>query len=217
MENILTPLYNSPLLPDYVEELTLFLQQEKERRLAFYEWLDEDKKAEFIDGEIVVHSPARKIHITALSNLAEQIKAFVVKKSLGLVLKEQALIRMKRSDFMPVLVFFSNEKAAGIKDDTKIYPLPDFIVEFLSASTEKIDRGKKFVEYALNGVKEYWMVNADEKYVEQYLLIGQEYLLKGKYDMGEAVECIVLKGLLIDVASIFDEKESQIAMQKILG
>jgi len=215
--SILEPLLHSPLLPDYVEELNDYLKRENQKRLAFYDWLDEDKRAEFIDGEIVIHSPARAIHITSLSNLTEQIKCFVVKNDLGLVMKEQALVRMKRSDFMPDLLFFSKEKAESISNDTKLFPVPEFIAEFLSPSTENIDRKLKFLEYALNGVKEYWIVDADKRIVEQYLLIGQAYMLKRRHDIDEAVECVVLKGLYIDVESLFDEKESQKAMNKILN
>jgi len=216
MENLLEPILHSPLLPDYVEQLTAFLKNENEKRLAFYEWLDEDKRAEFIDGEIIIHSPARNIHITTLSNMAEQLKSYVIKNNLGSILKEQALVRMKRSDVMPDLLFFKNEKAETIRSNTKIYPVPDFVAEVLSPSTEGNDRKKKFVEYALNGVKEYWIVDADKKIVEQYILFGTEYKLKRAYEEGEAIECIVLGGLFVTVSSIFNEKESQQAVLKIL-
>jgi len=216
MENLLEPILHSPLLPDYVEQLTAFLKNENEKRLAFYEWLDEDKRAEFIDGEIIIHSPARNIHITTLSNMAEQLKSYVIKNNLGSILKKQALVRMKRSDVMPDLLFFKNEKAETIRSNTKIYPVPDFVAEVLSPSTEGNDRKKKFVEYALNGVKEYWIVDADKKIVEQYILFGTEYKLKRAYEEGEAIECIVLGGLFVTVSSIFNEKESQQAVLKIL-
>jgi Uma2 family endonuclease len=217
MESILEPILHSPLLPDYVEELTNYLRLENEKRLAFYEWLDEDTKAEFIDGEIIIHSPAREIHIMALDNMGEQVKAFVVKNNLGIVRKEQALVRMRRSDVMPDLLFFGNDKAVDIIANTKIYPIPEFVAEVLSPATEKNDRKKKFVEYALNGVKEYWIVDADKKKVEQYILFGSEYKLKKEYDEEEAIECVVLKNLTIEVSTIFNEKESQQAILKIIA
>ncbi len=216
MESILEPILHSPLLPDYVEELINYLKLENEKRLAFYDWLDEDTKAEFIDGEIIIHSPARHAHIMALDNLGEQVKAFVIKFEIGVVCKKQALVRLKRSDVMPDLLFFGNKKSISISNTTKIYPIPDFVVEILSPSTEKNDRKKKFIEYALNGVKEYWIVDADKKKVEQYILFGSEYKLKKEYDDEEAIECVVLKGLFIEVSTIFNEKESQQAILKII-
>jgi Uma2 family endonuclease len=217
MDKILKPILKSPLLPDYVAQLSSYLQVEAKRRKAFYNWLDEDTRAEFIDGEIIIHSPAREVHSLALDNLGEQIKAFVVKNNLGLVRKEQALVRMKRSDVMPDLLFFENEKAKHIKLNTKLYPIPDFVVEIVSPSTEQNDRKRKYVEYALNGVTEYWIVDADKKEVEQYLLIGNEYKLRKKLDELDTIECIVLEGLYIEVSSIFNERESQLAMLKIMA
>ncbi len=216
MKSILEPILHSPLLPDYVAQLTNFLQLENEKRLAFYEWLDEDIRAEFIEGEVIIHSPPRDIHIMVLDNMGEQVKAFVVKNDLGIVRREQALVRLKRSDVMPDLLFFGSKIAVKIISNTKIYPIPEFVVEVLSPSTEKNDRKRKFLEYAINGVKEYWIVDADKKTVEQYILIGQSYRLKGAFDTDQAIECIVLKGLYVEVSSIFNEKESQQAVLKIL-
>lgn len=164
--------------------------------------------------KIIIHSPAREIHIMALGNVGEQVKAFVVKNNLGIVRKEQALVRMRRSDVMPGLLFFGNDKAVDIIADTKIYPIPEFVTEVLSPATEKNDRKKKFIEYALNGVKEYWIVDADKKKVEQYILFGSGYKLKKEYDEEEAIKYVVLKGLSIEVSTIFNEKESQQAILK---
>ena len=216
MDKILAPLLHSPLLPDYLAQLNHYWQEEKLKRKAFYDWLDEDTRAEFIEGEIVIHSPARQAHIATLDNLGEQIKAFVVVRKLGLVCKGQALVKMKRSDVMPGLLYFNNQTALKITNQTKLFPVPDFIAAVLSPSTEKNDRNKKMIEYALNGVKEYWIVDADLQTIEQYLLIGDKYQIRKKYEKLETVECIVLKGLMIDVSSLFNEEESQQALLNIL-
>lgn len=39
--------------------------EESQKREAFYGWLTPDKKAEFINGEIVVQSPAKKRYTIA--------------------------------------------------------------------------------------------------------------------------------------------------------
>jgi Uma2 family endonuclease len=51
---------------------------------------------------------------------------------------------------------------------------PDLVVEILSDSTERRDRGVKRERYGAFGVSEYWIVDTDAKHVELYRLIGGE-------------------------------------------
>ena len=203
MESILTPLLNSPKLPDYVAQLNKILADEEQKRTDFYEWLDENTKAEFLQGEILIHSPARSAHIKVLQKLQFIILPFVQQYNLGTLYAEQALIRLKRSDVMPDLCFWSTEKAANFTDDTTLFPVPDFIVEILSESTAANDRGKKKEEYALNGVSEYWIIDADKKEIEQFVLQRDDYNLNEKLQHG-TVRCTVLHGLEIPLLNIFE-------------
>jgi hypothetical protein len=65
----LEPLLNSPQLPLYARALQSFLDEEHHKRESFYDWLTEDIKAEFINGEVVVQTPARNRHTVASMNL----------------------------------------------------------------------------------------------------------------------------------------------------
>lgn len=56
-------------MPQYVQELVHILEAERADREKFYEWLPDDKKAEFINGRIFVHSPGRFEHSDASDNL----------------------------------------------------------------------------------------------------------------------------------------------------
>lgn len=54
---ILEPIIHSPTLPQLLDELNAYWAEEQNRRLDFYNWITPEMKAEFIDGEIIVHSP----------------------------------------------------------------------------------------------------------------------------------------------------------------
>jgi len=82
MDAILQPIIQSPKLPDYVEELKRILEEEERRRQEFYDWLDEDTRAEFIGGEVIVHSPARAAHIEVVQKLLLAILPFVQENNL---------------------------------------------------------------------------------------------------------------------------------------
>lgn len=200
MDKILQPILQSPKLPDYVEELKRVLAEEEIRRNEFYEWLDEDKRAEFIAGEIIIHSPARLIHIVVLKRIAKLVDDFVETHKAGIVLTEQALVRLKRSDVMPDLAFWKNQT---FPNDTKVFPSPTFIIEVLSKSTAKNDKIRKKEEYALNGIMEYWIVDADAKTIEQYILENERYKLKERLSHG-TIQCEILKGLEIHLSKIFE-------------
>ncbi|WP_411830076.1 Uma2 family endonuclease [Metasolibacillus meyeri] len=44
-----------------------------------------------------------------------------------------------------------------------IYGAPDLVVEVLSPSTARRDKGEKKALYEKHGVKEYWIISPDEK------------------------------------------------------
>lgn len=142
------------------------MQQEESKRRKFYASVRDDEKAEFILGEIVRHSPAKEKHDVIVQNLSMILVQFVRKTNIGVIRSEKALVLLLRNDFEPDICFFSKSIADTFADDTMFYPAPDFVVEVLSESTEKKDRGVKFDDYAFNGVKEYWLVDADKQVVE---------------------------------------------------
>jgi len=86
-----------------------------------------------------------------------------------------------------------------------IFPAPDFIAEILSKSTEKIDRGVKFEDYAFHKVKEYWIIDPDNETVEQYLLDKEgRYSLFVKVIDGR-IESKTVAGFNIPVKALFDD------------
>jgi Uma2 family endonuclease len=67
-----------------------------------------------------------------------------------------------------------------IKSDG-IFGTPDLIVEVLSRSTSRNDRGYKKDLYERCGVKEYWLVETTERRIEVYLLEEGKYVLDNVY------------------------------------
>lgn len=117
--------------------------------------MDDDVKAEFINGEVVVHSPALDRHNAAVLFLGSLLHAFVTDRNLGLVRAEKALVELTRNSYEPDVCYFGPAKAAAIQPDQLYYPAPDLVVEVLSKATKKADRETKFEDYAAHGVAEY--------------------------------------------------------------
>lgn len=119
---IITPLIHSPKLPVYLETLNAFYAEEKKKRLAFYDWLTEEVKAEFIEGEVVIHSPAKNQHIKVCGFLYRLLSVYVDMHDLGSVKMEKALIRLTRNDFEPDICFYGKEKTVVFEKNYPVFP-----------------------------------------------------------------------------------------------
>ena len=84
---------------------------EAKKRRYFYDVVTEQQKAEFINGEIIVHSPVKLRHAVASDRLMILLNVFVQKHGLGIVFHEKILIVLNRNDYEPDICFFGPEKA----------------------------------------------------------------------------------------------------------
>lgn len=63
MDVLIEELKQKPNLKMLVNELTQLLQEEEQRRKDFYNSISESDKAEFINGEVIMHSPVKWEHL----------------------------------------------------------------------------------------------------------------------------------------------------------
>lgn len=185
-------------------ELTQLWEAEQVKRHTFWADIDENIKAEFIDGEIIYHSPVYRRHWKTSSELMTLMLPYVKKNNLGEIGAEKVMIRCTRNDYEPDICFWRKDIADTFTPKQSAFPPPDFIVEILSDSTEGRDRGIKFMDYAKHGVTEYWIIDTNTKTIEQYTLNIEkmEYELNLKVREGK-LKSIAIEGFEIEVPSIF--------------
>ncbi|MEM7532800.1 MAG: Uma2 family endonuclease [Chloroflexota bacterium] len=215
-EPIFQTLLKSPKLFFYQSEINDVLSAERKQREAFYDWMDEDTRAEFINREIVMHSPAKDRHTATSLNLSTLLKLYVTKHQRGIVRAETTLVSLTRNDYLPDICFFGQSKASTITSEQMNYPAPDLVIEILSPSTEKTDRGLKLQDYAVHGVSEYWLVDPSQHFVEQYVLQGETSQLHAKIHGGSYLQSHIVEGFRIDVHALFDDEANLSAVQSIL-
>jgi Uma2 family endonuclease len=216
IDQLIDPIRHSPHLPIVLERLQQQWLEEQRRRQEFYEKVTPDQKAEFIDGEIVLHSPARNRHLDVTKFVAKLLDTYAEIHRLGQVKVEKCLCVFARNAYEPDVVFFGNDKASSLTPDTKLFPIPDLIVEVLSESTEPNDRGIKFDDYALSGVGEYWIMDADKNVLEQYLLENEQYELALKSSSGQ-LKSRVIAGFETEVEALFDADKNLMQLRRMLG
>jgi Uma2 family endonuclease len=190
------------------------LDEEKVRRLKFYNDITEQEKTEFINGKIVVHSPVKMRHNKASLLLAQLMNIYVCKHDLGFVGIEKIMVTLTRNDYEPDICFFRKEKAMMFTADQTLFPTPDLVVEVLSTSTEARDRGVKFDDYQAHGIEEYWIIDPENETLEQYHLVGEAYKLILKAPSFD-VSSFVIEDFQIPIRAIFDDAENLKAIQSL--
>lgn len=203
-----------------IEELNVAMNDEKRRRHEFREWITPNIKAEFINGEIILHSPVKRKHWKITDLFSRILSIYTEIHSLGVVGTEKVMVSLTRNDYEPDLVFFSNEKASNFSDDQMLFPAPDFVVEILSKKTASKDRGIKKQDYAAHGIKEYWIIDPNRQEIEQYILLSlqdETYLPARVFTMDDYIDSFAIKDFSIPVAALFDNVANMEALQVILN
>lgn len=207
---------DSPMLPELLQEGQIALAREQKLREKFYADITPEHKWEFIQGEVIMHSPALNRHLLATQRFFRLLDIYVATHACGATRTEKAMTCFPRNDYEPDIVFFGVVKSALIDPDTLRFPIPDLIVEVLSPTTEKKDRGIKFRDYAHHGVREYWIIDPVTETVELYRLQDDAYTPTAVTKDG-ILSSDVVPGFEILVRAIFDEEENLAALRAIMG
>ncbi|MBN2222037.1 MAG: Uma2 family endonuclease [Vallitaleaceae bacterium] len=100
-------------------------------------------------------------------------------------------------------------------DDLGCKGAPDLIIEILSPSSGKQDKLIKFNRYESSGVKEYWIVEPEQKLVSVFVLQeNQRYGRPEIYAEEEQIEVTIFKDLFIDLKPVFDRLYQKLLNQR---
>ena len=79
------------------------------------------------------------------------------------------------------------------------------VIEILSPSTARMDRGLKYRKYQQAGVREYWIVDPELRLLQAGVLKDGAYITT-VYDPEDVAPVAVLEGCAIDLADVFGEE-----------
>jgi len=134
----------------------------------FLEWCDEDTWAEWVDGEVIVLSPASKRHQELAGFLTHVLRVYVEAYDLGWVCSAPFLMKLEQGR-EPDVLFVAREHLDRLKENYLDGPA-DLVIEIVSPDSIERDRGTKFVEYEAAGVREYWLIDPLRERAEFYQL-----------------------------------------------
>lgn len=129
-------------------------------------WMDPPRE-ELIGGKVVAMSPRPVFnHNHVAFRIAHLFETYLKGKRCTVIADGTDLYLTEKDRFVPdMMVVCDRDK---IKRDG-VHGAPDLVVEVLSPSTAKNDRLHKKAVYGSCGVREYWLVDPENRTIEQYL------------------------------------------------
>ena len=87
--------------------------------------------------------------------------------------------------------------------DIRCEGIPDLVIEILSTNTKRLDLCKKFKLYEEHELKEYWIVDPEEQWVTQWVLVNGKFQLFRTSEKEGTIDSHLFPDLQIPLATIF--------------
>lgn len=185
-------------------------KENKKYTFADYLTYPEDERWEIIDGVPYMQAFPTPLHQEVLTELVRQMANYLKDKSckvypapfcvrlpLGTEKNENEVKNIVEPD---ISIICDKSKI----DDKGCNGAPDMIIEVISPSSIKMDRVVKFNRYEKSGIKEYWIVEPDQKLVSVVVLqINQKYGRTEIYTEDDTISVSILPDLVIDLREVF--------------
>jgi len=167
----------------------------------YFAWVPDGFKADLIEGEIVMASPASSRHVQIQSWLSSLMAMFVDAKGLGEVSGECMTFELDEFNaFEPDVAFLKKEHTQRIRENKVLGP-PDVAVEIVSPSSRNEDYGRKKDGYQRSGTPEYWLVDYLQARVEFFRLVEGRYVLV-PLERNSIFRSAVIDGFWLDVNAV---------------
>ena len=163
---------------------------------------DDGKRREIVDGELFVTPSPLSKHQLIVSIIASAFFLYLDDHPIGRLFMAPLDVIFGEYDVLePDLLFILNEHRGIIQDWVR--GAPDLVIEVLSPTTARQDRGPKLKAYARFGVPEYWIVDPDNRAVEVYRLAQAGYAEPQRFLEPDILASPLLPGFALPVRDIF--------------
>ena len=172
---------------------------------------ESNQPMELIYGEIVILPSPKDDHQKLSMRLSNRIFNHIDQNNLGEMRVAPTDVYLDDEEdvvVQPDIFFIARDnQQCRLEADNYWHGSPDLCVEIVSPGSGKRDRVTKFDLYEKYGVREYWIVEPEERYVVVYVLDNGTYKRQGAYDETQPLSSTVLTGLTLNLAEVFPAKE----------
>ena len=177
------------------------------KRYTFADYMtwDDDKRWEIIDGVPFLMSAPTVQHQRISGEIYGQLWAFLKGKPCE-VFHAPFDVRLNANTtddtvVQPDIVVICDK---SIMMKTGCQAAPDMVIEILSPSNRARDMVLKLELYQRTGIREYWVVDPEEKIVLLYIMDNGRYYVK-PYKETDTAPVYILEGCTINLADVFAE------------
>lgn len=163
----------------------------------------DDERYELIEGELLMTPSPIPRHQRISGRLDFELRKFVTENDLGEVFYAPCDVFLDNENVVQPDILFISKDRLNIIGKKNIEGAPDIVIEIISENTAYRDLVQKKRVYAKFGVKEYWIVVPGEELIEVYILKNNTFILYKTYSKDGTLESLYLKGLKIELKSIF--------------
>jgi Uma2 family endonuclease len=168
---------------------------------------DETERYEIIDGEAYMLATPSRLHQEISGNFFYAVRSFLEGKPCKIYAAPFSVRLFPAEDQSDETVVEPDITVvcdSSKLDDRGCNGAPDLVIEITSPSSTRHDWIVKFNKYREAGVREYWIVDPEERVVSVYVLRDGQYMAVN-YDDTAAVTITVLPGCIIDLKTVFAE------------
>ncbi|MGI6365109.1 MAG: type II toxin-antitoxin system prevent-host-death family antitoxin [Bacillota bacterium] len=200
--------------PDHFYVYEEAKQYKTKRKISYEEYMalveSSEQRYELINGEIYLLASPDFHHQTAIAEIVGHFYNFFKGKPcrsltapfdvrlFGYATKFEENPNVVQPD---IVVICDTDK---VDEKRKYWGVPTLVVEVLSPSTRNKDLVAKYNLYLSSGVREYWLVDPENKQVNHFSFSeNREVLSLTTCKAGESIESTVFPGLVIPIDVIF--------------
>ena len=166
---------------------------------------DDGNRYEIIDEQLVVTPAPGRRHQRISADLLTACNIFVREHGLGEVYAAPFDVLFGEGEYVEPDLLFVGRDRLDVLSDRGVEGAPDLVAEIVSLSTADRDRGPKFNLYRRHGVREYWIVDPEERQVEAWDFTSAD-AVPVVYSMGDSLRWTPGPGaatLEVDLTDLF--------------
>ena len=189
------------------------------RKVTFEEYLERESESgyhEWVDGEIVTMPNPSLKHQEIVGFLSFLLNGYNAKHTLGKVvqapfaMKLEALNRGREPD-----ILFVTKERAGLFEKNYLAGAADVAIEVSSPGTGRTDRGDKYFEYEVSGIKEYWLIDPERQHAEFYRLSADNLYQVTPLEAGSIFRSEAIQGFWLRVNWLWEKPNELDALREL--
>ncbi len=181
---------------------TAVLEKQKMTYEEYYN-LGDDELYQLINGELNMSPAPSYEHQRVHRVLNFLLMKYLMDNDIGeLLYAPTDVILDDLNTVQPDLLVILNENKDIIRE-RGVFGAPDLTFEIISPTSLIMDRHTKYELYERFGVKEYWLIDINNKAIEVFTLEDGRYLLNSSATIDGKVKSKIMDGFTVEISEIF--------------